>query len=161
MSDNTNLPAEDITAESEWQIIPEQRVTPWKNPVDGTYLTYETQLLKRTDGFTVEHVGMNREKWETFVAKGSFGEFKFIATRWDQCNDKPSDTYIVHTQASTHFETTFQDQALCLSHAKDIESALLQFPVGIPFFNQIAVKSVVFDIGDKPTKPKYVKSNDV
>lgn len=150
---------------SEWKGIFEDRPSSTIGP-DGR-MFYKVHGVRRSDGMTVTREGMDREKRERFLCKGSFGEFKFLATRWNSENNQPSEKYTVHVKSYRAFQITQRDTALCKLYAKDIESALLVLEsslVGLTVFswyNHIAAKEVIFDIDNDWTRHHYVKAEEI
>ena len=138
--------AQSKTDTSEWRVVTETRQYQDIKRPDGSPETFETSFLKRDDGATFERTGLGRpeEMTEFFTCKGAFGEFTFSAERWDLLKGKPLDTYTV--KLYSHMDKSHL--RLALSHAKDIESALLRYPVMKPFFNGMPVKKVLFRVGD-------------
>lgn len=110
--------------------------------------------IKRDDGFAIKAIGLGREFDETFLVKGDFGEFEIRASRWNEKEQRPNDVYIVKTWC--HKDT----KKLCLKYSEDIESALLQYPIFYPFFNNIPIREVVFDVGIG-RELKYVHAKDI
>ena len=119
--------------------------------VTGQRLLYENLSLRRSDGLTVDSISMGREKDETFLFNGRFGEFKIRASRWNEWTNKPTDIYIVYLFQPYMDETTMRLVRLL---SKDIESALINFPVHAIFEN-IPVKDVVFQMSIATAKPSY------
>jgi len=156
--------------EYKWHIVKEMR----KNPVLGVMI--EHTMITRQDGFTVESIGIGRFLEETFLAKGNFGEFKFVASRMEQRDPIGSEQsieagggypyvlsnkYIVRAIESSIFEITKNDVLLCKKYSRDIESALLNFPMeGRKIYNNTPVIYVLFNIGEA-TKPHYVQAKDL
>jgi hypothetical protein len=127
---------------SVWHVVKEKREYKDLKRPDGTPETYEATLLRRDDGLTVERIGLGRpgELDETFLFKGSFGEFKVSASRYDMLKGI-TDTYVV----MLYPPRIQKAEALARSMSKDIESALLHFPIH-RIFNNIPVKNVVFQV---------------
>ena len=67
------MAADIIENYTEWHFIKEKRPSSTKLP-DGSFGTYEVEGIRRSDGLTVTREGLSREKWETFLCKGDFGE---------------------------------------------------------------------------------------
>jgi len=130
---------------SVWHVVRETRIDKWHKNPDGSSKTHEGTLIQRDDGLSVERTGMGRpeEMTEFFTCKGTFGEFKFTASRWNLLKAEPVDTYTVNL----YNYVQEPDLKLALSHAKDIESALLHYPVH-QFHKNMPVKDVVFRTGD-------------
>ena len=157
--------------DSEWEVVKE----PYINSINNELM--EKVKLKRKDGSTISIAGgAHRGLDDIFLVKGNFGEFKFLASRMEQrepigseyyiiSDAAPyvvSDTYIVWVNWSVDINTAERDKKLRVEYSKDIESALLCFPVEeLPLYNNIPVKDVVFDIGKKLTQPHYVHANDI
>jgi hypothetical protein len=124
--------------------------------------TWDKLGIKREDGFSIIRVGIDREKWETFICRGNFGEFKFYAVRWDCTEDKPIDTYTVKVNIiSGDWQTDKEThRKLLLSHAKDIDSALRAFPIG-KTYEGIPVTDVLFNISINPKVPHLVHAEEI
>lgn len=120
---------------SEWKVVKESYLDP------GANILVEDVIIKRDDGFTLKHIGYGRENDETFLVKTNFVEFEFRAIRWNEREEKPTDTYKVKTWWGGK-----EIVRMCLIYSKDIESALLHYPVLAPFFNKMPIKDVVFEI---------------
>jgi hypothetical protein len=155
--------------DSEWFLVKE----PYFDKTSGKNL--EIDVLKRSDGFTLTDIGLNRELQETFLVKGNFGEFKFKAYRTDQLipgkHKTPKDSYVefggydyvILDKYVIYAYLGDKDKFgknLCLKYSKDIESALLHYPVRFPFYKNIPIKEVVFDIGNWD-KPQYIHAKDL
>ena len=112
-------------------------------------ITLHSKGIKRKDGFTLIRTGLGREFQETFICKGIFGEFEFIASRWDEWKNEPTDTYILtislwNKPALLAYELK---ERVILSHAKDIEAALLRFPpIEFRDLKPGKVKRVLFNV---------------
>lgn len=137
----------------EWEVIREERSFPLP---DGTFSLYDVQGVKRNDGFTVIREKATRNgATETFVCRGDCGEFEFTATRWNSLKEVPLDTYKVYL----NIYIKEPDLALCKAYAKDIESALLHFPI-FRSFNNMPVKKVIFEAGDVKN-PEYFSAREL
>ena len=110
---------------------------------EGKTLELSTTGIKRDSyGFTMTHESAGyMGEFEIFKCTGAFGEFKFEASRRDTPEDEPSDTYKVYLFYKNY------DNTMIRVHAKNIESALLNFPI-LRYFKNIPVKKVVFTVGD-------------
>lgn len=143
--------------ESEWKLITEIR--------DSAIFAgkkYEVTGIQSSDGFTVFPDGRNREKRQTFLVKGKFGEFRLEASRWDLGEEKPLDIYTVYTQSFDDDEIGKKNKALCLEYSKEIEYALMHLPVSaVGLYDGIPVKEVFFDIGKEWTDHVRVKAKDL
>jgi hypothetical protein len=121
---------------SEWKQFKEARQV----QAAGGPATIKVQGLKRKDGFKITH-----ELWESlghgmpdiFLCKGSFGEFRFAASR-----KKPG--RIVSETYRVLLGVEFTDKELTIAHAQDIESALLNFPPVREEYKQVALEGVLF-----------------
>ena len=123
----------------------------------NTFEKIEYSGIQRADGFTIFVVGMDRDNQETFLCKGNFGEFKFLAQRWNQ--QKCTDTYIVKAEffPNRWMLNEKLNRELILSHVKDIEEALLNFPPTQLEKNK-SVKTVLFRLNSPGEKPLLVSA---
>jgi hypothetical protein len=99
------------------------------------------KCIRRDDGFTLTRVGMGREYFEIFQAKGSFGQFEFTASRWDADGDELFDYYLVFPSN--------KNKAFITKYALDIESALMHFPQH-RFCSESELKKIKFLIPNIP-----------
>lgn len=149
---------------AEWEVVRERR--------KGKVGDYEVTILKRNDGFTFTDIGLNREWQETFLAKGNFGEFKFLASRVQFRRPQEYLTGEVYIDLGNYGKYSILDKyiiwadwfgdvnkKLLLIHAKDIESALLRYPLQ-PFYKDVPVKEILFNIGTA-TRPHYIHADDI
>lgn len=99
-----------------WEVFEEN----YTNPSSESVYAY-TQGIRREDGFTLLCHRMDREYFQTYVCRCSFGEFKFYARRWQ---GKPLDMYTVHVDMNPDRDYTDKSahRKLVLEHAKNIEA---------------------------------------
>jgi len=119
--------------------------------------------IKRADGFTLFRTGIGREFQEYFQCTGNFEDFKFTASRWDEGKNAPTDTYMIYISQPSNglINKAIIADAIILSHAKDIESALLNIhPDHTKIFGTHPVKRVLFHISDLSQKSYRVVSAD-
>lgn len=166
--DNRMNSENDVKVDSVWEVVKEAHELKLHS---GNIEKYEITYIRRNDGFYLQAIGLSRELQEEFLVKGNFGEFKFRAWRTEQREPRGSevyvesggypyvitDTYIIYTNWSGMDKKA---KELCLTYSKDIEAALLHYPVEIPFYKNMPVHNVVFDIGTA-TKPHYVHAKDM
>ena len=139
---------------SKWHVIKEKRKFLLSN---GRGEIYEVTGIKRDDGLTItRESAMRNAEVETFLYKGSFGEFKFSASRWDM-HKGIMNTYIVYL-FSPYIEKG--DEILVRSMSKDIESALLHFPVS-KHFNNKSIESVVFQVNKGYSLDTVLRAGEV
>lgn len=147
-----------------WEVVKEKRI--------GEVGAYEVTMLKRKDGLTFADIGLNGEWQETFLVKGSFGEFKFLASRVKFRRPEENFADETYIELGKYGKYSILDKyiiltnwfgnvnkKLLLAYAKDIESALLHYPLQ-SFYKNIPVKEVVFDIGET-TQPHYIHADDI
>lgn len=102
---------------------------PYEQKVLDKVQTFFRSTVRREDGFTM--VVLPAWKQDQFLCTGDFGEFRFIAKRKEMPDSTPLGQYIV---CLDEFDPKWpgdkeQNKALCLEHLKDIEDALLHFPL--------------------------------
>ena len=137
---------------SEWEVIKIKRIF----KLIGGDREVEVEGLKRNDGFMVDNIKASRNgATETFVCTGGFGKFSFTASRWDSLKEKPLDTYKVFLNVYIKEP----DLSLCKAHAKDVESALLHFPIS-RHFKGVPVKKVIFETGEV-RNPNYLRAEEI
>jgi hypothetical protein len=133
-----------------------------------TSITLHKDGVRREDGTTVMCVAQEYSGWRTFVLKTPQGGGVFYAERWNDFGETPRDNYVVRVRTYTRrweeewgVKNKEENQRFVLAHAKDIESALLHFPLTRTDEN-IPVKTVWFQISDV-TDPleKRVKADEV
>ena len=140
-----------------WKRIKE-KIKVQYSPADIEEIEYSG--IQRTDGFIILAVGMDRNNQETFLCKDAFGEFKFLAQRWNE--QKFTDTYVVE---AIFFPRRWMldeklNKDLILSHVKDIEDGLLNYPATQLVQNQ-HVKKVVFNLNSPGEKPLLVPAEEI
>lgn len=146
-----------------WEVIkePHEQIL-----ADGHISKYEVPGIKRKeDGLTVVWESGTHEGIDVFLCRGSFGEFRFQAWRWDDRKNEPLDKYLIFPGEflSTLWNRNIDEKKnreLCLSHAKDIESALLNFPL-FPIYKNIPVKEVLFNISPPGIAYRYVHAEEI
>jgi hypothetical protein len=124
--------------------------------------TYNYNYLYREDGFTLKCLKTGRTFQQTFQASGVFGEFRFIASRWDDEERKDLDYYIVHISFIEKGWSLERQESnkMIIRYAKDIESGLLVYPVSRTFEFK-PVKQVFFN-SNMPGQPyNYLKIEDL
>ncbi len=129
-----------------WNVVKEKR--------QGAAAPYEVAGVRRDDGLTITCEGGSREKLDHFLCKGDFGEFKFSATRWDDFDYKPLDKYVV--MLFWPYATKDQEDRI-RSLGRDIESALMHFPVPVPYKDSASVENVVFQVRSGGYSPSTLK----
>lgn len=135
----------------------------YTDPKTGSTWTNQ-KGIKRADGFALMRHGMDKEGNQTFVCKGDFGEFKFYASRWYGellHGGKLLDTYTVWVNGNP--DRGYMDKEMhrefVLNFAKDIESALMAFPLDKTF--NTPVKGVLFNISRIPGKPEIIRAEEI
>ena len=151
VSENSNMDG--------WQIKHETRIDKWTKNPDGSQATYEGEYIER-NGIKVEGIGIGPDLEETFVCKGSFGEFKFIAKRWNGLANKskpPEPRYIVQL-----YEPFIEKDQIALARTlmPEIESALLHMPLH-PIHEGTLVKEVVFQVTPGFSEKTLVRVRDL
>jgi len=119
--------------------------------------------VRREDGFSILGlVTYVEDKSNVFLCRGDFGEFRFMANRWNSRENKPSDTYIVYTNllASDSGMNRDTHRKLILDFAKDIESALLAFPI-YKSYNDLPVRKVLFNISTDPENQVLISAEEI
>lgn len=96
----------------------------------GKTATFYRDGIRRKDGFTLIKLFTCGNDPHHYWCRGDFGEFRFIASRWDVCKEVLTEQYTVYPD---RFDPKWPgdektNQALCLAHLKEIETALLCFP---------------------------------
>jgi hypothetical protein len=101
-------------------------------------------------------------KFETFLARGNFGEFQFAAHRWDELNEKATSVCIVKTRFYSHdwIINEADNRKMILFHSKAIESALLHFPPTETHLN-LLIKKVYFNLTAYPEPEKLVTAKEL
>jgi hypothetical protein len=133
-----------------------------------TSITLHKKGVRREDGTTVMCVARDYSGWGTFVMKTPEGGGVFYADRWNSFERTPRDSYIVRVRTYTRrweekwgVVNSAENQRFIMAHAKDIESALLHFPLTRTDEN-IPVKTVWFLISDATDMiEKRVKADEV
>ncbi len=139
--------------DSEWEVFEEQRE---RRNADGSLnYTYKVTGIRRKDKLTLIQDATTMHHSDTYLLKGSFGEFRFIANRWDESKEKPADYFVV----TLFIAPSEKDRELCILHSKEVEEALLHFPPP-RIYNFTPVKKVVFNIGDRHG-PRFVSAKEI
>lgn len=113
-----------------------------------------TKWLERDDGTIMVRYGISREKEENFfLQKGDF-RCDFQARRWDLETKSPTDIYIV-----TIMLLQCKKEAIP-THAKDIESGLLVYPLH-SYWENIPAKQVLFRISPILKPWQLVRAEDM
>ncbi len=133
-----------MTSDSEWQVITVSHPASYDASV-----VLNSSGIKRSDGFTLIRIGLGRENQETFLCKGAFEEFQFTTSRWNELKNEPTDTYVIYLSffgKPIAPKSEIKDRII-LSHAKDIEAALLHFPpIEFSNFKPMHAKRIVFHV---------------
>lgn len=113
---------------------------------NSTYEFPKRGIRRKEDGFILMSDELRRDMEQTFICRGSFGEFRFFAQRWDSKTNSPTERYIVYiTMFSPGWPNNAElNRKLVLEHAKDIEQALTHLPTE-KVFNYIPIKEVLFE----------------
>ncbi len=128
--------------DSEWQVLKVPYA--YVNYAGKNAVSEKIAVRRLSDEFTVLCIQTARpeERTQTFLCRGKFEEFRFVADRFDVKNQEVSQKYIVHTNYPLMTE---HDTKMTKAMAKNIAIALLEYPPGI-HFDDISVNEVVFDI---------------
>ena len=129
---------------------------------DSFGTTWKKRAIRNINGFTLIAEKMTVEnKLQTFICRGDFGEFRFFASRWDGKEDKPADTYIVKANLISGDWNANKEEhrKIVLLHAKEIESALLAFPLGHVL--NTPVHKVLFDVSLNLEKPNLARAEEI
>lgn len=166
MEQKNNITQDD----SEWKVVKE----PYINSISNELM--ERVTLKRKDGFSIGLIGAaGKGLDDVFLVKGNFGEFEIRTSRLEQRDPIGSekfieaggylyvisDTYVVYIQYCRRPEAGKNDKELFKIYSKDIESALMNYPVKNPAYKSTPIKNVIFDVGEKWTTPHYVQAKDL
>ena len=157
--DALNPPPLNVATTHVWQVVEGEREIRISL---GKMVTIQVYGVRRADDFSLIREEIERERHETFCCSGSFGQFKFFASRWDILKNQPKDCYIVYVDIPVldSNRKNWANPSLCRIHARDIESALLHFPVRSPFFQGKRVNRVIFELTEGKAR-KTVSSEDL
>ena len=124
--------------------------------------TWDRKCIKRTDGYTVMRISLGPDKQEIYNCRGPFGEFRFFAYRWNIEKNEPIDTYVVYLkmhEADWPLDAS-KNEEMIRTYSKDIESALINFPLHTAFKSQPARK-VMFDVSTPPASSHLISAEEV
>lgn len=129
----------------------------YRDPVRGNSYA-DIRGVRASNGFELLNHKMDSDYFQTFVCRSGGEEFKFYARRWQGV---PLDTYTVYVNSDPDrgYMNPEKRRQLFHRYAKDIEAALLIFPLG-KILN-IPVKEVLFNINPLSSVLTLVHAEDV